>query len=80
MFAPPEAGASQRVGVAIGEAVFDVSVANEKDLFGADAKRAANACAQPSLNALMALGPEPLSALRSQMSALLAEGSEHAGG
>jgi fumarylacetoacetase len=77
VFAPPEAGASQRVGVAIGESVFDVSVVNQKELFDADAQRAANACAQPSLNALMGLGRGPLSALRAQISALLAEGSEH---
>jgi fumarylacetoacetase len=57
-----------RVGVAIGDAVLDVSAAAQRmpaifDGLGA----AVAACGQPSLNALMALGRGPLRALRTAL-------------
>lgn len=64
-----------RVGVAIGDQVLDLSRADDLGLFGGDAAKAATACRDQSLNRLMALGPEHWSALRSRLSALLAEGA-----
>jgi len=60
----PGGGESQRVGVAIGESIFDVAAAAGKGLFDGEANRAAEACAKPSLNALMALGAPHWRALR----------------
>ncbi len=59
-----------RVGVAIGDRVLDVS-ALRASLFAGLAKRAAEACAEPSLNVLMALGTEYSTALRSRLTELL---------
>ena len=66
-----------RVGVAIGDAVLDVS-ALRAGLFDGLAKRAVEACTESSLNALMALGPECWSALRARLSALLDAGAPDA--
>ena len=63
---------SPRVGVAIGDRVLDVS-ALRAALFSGSARRAVEACAEPVLNPLMALGPECWSALRARLSELLAE-------
>lgn len=60
-----------RVGVAIGDQIFDVTRAVALGLFDGDAAVAAEACGQPSLNGLMALGPGPNSALRSRLSDIL---------
>ena len=62
-----------RVGVAIGDRVLDVS-ALRASLFQGPAKRAADACAEPSLNALMALGSEYASTLRARLQELLDAG------
>lgn len=62
-----------RVGVAIGSCVLDVS-ALKASLFNGLAKRAAEACAEPSLNPLMALGTEYASALRARLIELLDAG------
>lgn len=59
-----------RVGVAIGDRVLDVS-ALKASLFTGLAKRAAEACAEPNLNALLALGTEYASALRVRLIELL---------
>jgi fumarylacetoacetase len=59
-----------RVGVAIGDRVLDVS-ALKASLFDGLAKRAADACAEPSLNPLMALGTEYARALRARLMELL---------
>lgn len=61
---------SPRVGVAIGDRVLDVS-ALKASLFTGLSKRAAEACAEPSLNALMALGTEHARALRARLIELL---------
>jgi fumarylacetoacetase len=65
-----EGDESPRVGVAIGDRVLDVS-AVRAGLFTGAARRAAEACTEPSLNALMALGGEFWSALRARLSELL---------
>lgn len=59
-----------RVGVAIGDKVLDVS-ALKASLFNGLAKRAAEACAESNLNALMALGSEYATALRARLIELL---------
>ena len=64
--------AAPRVGVAIGDAVVDVAAARDAGLLGdGDAAAAAERCRQPSLNALMALGPRHWSALRRALGRLL---------
>jgi fumarylacetoacetase len=62
-----------RVGVAIGDRVLDVS-ALKASLFAGLSKRAAEACAESTLNPLMALGSEYASALRSRLIELLDAG------
>jgi fumarylacetoacetase len=74
VFAPGE-GESQRVGVAIGESVFDVAAAVGKGLFEGEASRAAEACAKPALNALMALGPAHWRAFRERLFDVLHQGA-----
>jgi fumarylacetoacetase len=58
-----------RVGVAIGDQIFDLSCCAE--LFTGAAAPAAAACAAPQLNDLMRCGPAAWSALRSQLSQML---------
>jgi fumarylacetoacetase len=65
-----EGDEAPRVGVAIGDSVLDVS-ALRASLFAGLAKRAVEACTEPALNALMALGPEYWTALRERLSQLL---------
>ncbi|HEX6292539.1 MAG TPA: fumarylacetoacetase [Herpetosiphonaceae bacterium] len=64
------AGTSEaaRVGVAIGDHVLDISTCLRQGLLDGPA---AEACAAPSLNGLMSLGPAAWSALRQQISRLL---------
>jgi len=59
-----------RVGIAIGDRVLDVS-ALKASLFTGLSKRAAEACAEPNLNALMSLGAEYTRALRARLIELL---------
>ena len=63
-----------RCGVGIGDQILDISACLQ--LFTGDARRAADACAEPTLNALMALGNQAASALRGALSKLLAAGNE----
>jgi fumarylacetoacetase len=65
-----------RVGIAIGDRILDLNQVQKTGLaFTGAAGEAARACDQPSLNRLMALGRHYWSALRSQVSALLASNS-----
>jgi fumarylacetoacetase len=64
-----------RGGVAIGDQVLDLKAACKSGVFAGSALEAATLAAQPSLNALMALGPEAASALRHALSGLLREGA-----
>ena len=57
-----------RIGVAIGDQVFDLATAGAAGLLPAAVTRA---CAEPTLNALMALGPAAWSTLRARLSELL---------
>jgi fumarylacetoacetase len=63
-----------RVGIAIGDQILDITAVRALGGLTGTAEVAARACATPTLNALMALGPEHWSALRGQVSTLL--GSE----
>ena len=63
-------GAQQRVGVAIGDQIVDVSAA--AGLFEGLAATAAQACGAPFLNPLMSMGPPAWSALRLALSRELA--------
>nr|WP_295770732.1 fumarylacetoacetase [Rhodoferax sp.] len=63
-----------RVGVAIGDQILDLSVAQAKSIFTGDADLAAQACCAPTLNAYMALGSHAWSALRLALSRALREG------
>jgi fumarylacetoacetase len=74
VFSPP-VGGEPRAGVAIGDAVLDLSAARAAGLFSGEAARAAEAAAGGALNALFALGAGPRRALRARLSELLAEGS-----
>ena len=64
-----------RVGIAIGDMILDVMACRDEGRFSGLAERAAEACAEPALNALMRLGAEPRRELRRQVSALLAADS-----
>jgi fumarylacetoacetase len=63
------------VGIAIGDRILDVTACHDEGRFSGIAEAAAEACAAPSLNALMALGREHRVELRKQVSALLAADS-----
>ncbi len=70
------AGDTPRGGVAIGDHVVDVRAGLSLGLFRGEALAAAEACTQPALNALMALGRLPARALRVQLSELLRAGGD----
>src|SRR5690606_29450737 len=69
------AGGAPRVGVAIGADILDLPAAAGRGLFQGPAAQAARACAQDSLNALMACSPAAVSALRLALSRMLRAGS-----
>ncbi len=63
-----KAGLGSRIGVAIGTHILDLAAATVAGLIP---DNAGNACQQPTLNALMALGPRVWTALRARLSDLL---------
>ncbi len=72
----PSALASPRIGVAIGDRVLDLAAAGHAGLLRvatptAETDALGAACRQPSLNALMALGPSAWTVLRARLSELL---------
>jgi len=71
VFAPD--GGARRVGVAIGDAILDLTEAAA--LFEGEAARAVDAATSGQLNTLFALGAGPRQALRARLSTLLAEDS-----
>ncbi|WP_448951921.1 fumarylacetoacetase [Labrys neptuniae] len=68
-------GATQRAGVAIGDAILDLRAVLDAGLLSGAAERAAEAARGNDLNALLALGSGPRRALRQALSNLLAEAS-----
>ncbi len=70
---------AERVGVAIGDQIVDVLASRDAGAFdqaGDEAATAAQACAGPTLNSLMALTPAHWSALRRALQAALVQGSD----
>jgi len=67
--------ASPRVGIAIGDQILDVVAARREGVLAGSAAAAAEQCAHPRLNELMALGQRHASALRRAVSALLRDSS-----
>jgi fumarylacetoacetase len=68
-------GAAPRLGIAIGDRVLDLSAAMASRGLRDDLADVGSACVHPTLNALMALGPERGRALRQQVSRWLREDS-----
>jgi fumarylacetoacetase len=67
-----DAGATPRVGIAIGDRVLDLAGIQIEGLLADESVRlAANACASDSLNVLMTLGVGPRRALRRRLHAIL---------
>ncbi|WER47625.1 fumarylacetoacetase [Cupriavidus sp. WKF15] len=64
-----------RVGTGIGDQVLDIAAVQE--LFDGSAREAARACGEPSMNALMDLGPSHWSALRLGLSRILRDDSQY---
>ena len=60
-----------RAGMAIGDQIVDIAACLREGLLAGDAVRAAERCLAPTLNELMELSPEPVSALRRSVSELL---------
>lgn len=75
----PAAGGPPRVGVAIGREVLDLAACRAGGLFRGSLADVGAACDQPSLNALLALGPGAWRALRRALSAWLRRGSDASG-
>jgi fumarylacetoacetase len=71
VFARRGSGDGPRVGVAIGGLILDVAACAEAGLITGAAQGPARACAEPSLNALMARGRADWTALRHAIFALL---------
>jgi fumarylacetoacetase len=70
-------GRKPRGGVAIGDAIFDITAALEAGLFSGTARDAAEAAVGPSLNPLLALPASARKALRQRLSDILdAKGAE----
>ena len=64
-----------RVGVAIGDQILDIAAVHLLGALSGPAAESARSCNTPTLNGLMALGPDHWSALRSEVSAVLASDS-----
>jgi len=75
VFSPP--GEAPHGGVAIGDAILDLSQAADSDRLSGAAKRAAQAASASTLNALLSLPPTDRHALRLRLSELLQTGSPH---
>ncbi|WP_323745931.1 fumarylacetoacetase [Diaphorobacter caeni] len=73
-FRPQGSQEAARCGVGIGDQILDIGACLQ--LFTGDARKAADACTEPHLNALMALGNQAASALRAALSRLLCAGNE----
>ena len=75
IFRRQSSGEAWRGGVAIGDQIVDMAAALKAGVFTGDALPAAQAAAEATLNNLMALGHQPLSHLRSQLSKALRSGA-----
>jgi fumarylacetoacetase len=75
IFRRPSGGETARAGTAIGDQILDLAAARRAGLIDG---RAADACGEPTLNRLMALGAADWSRLRKQISDCLATDGERA--
>jgi fumarylacetoacetase len=73
-----DSGGGARIGVAIGDRIFDLHACAVEGLLDDLAKQIIEACASATLNSLMALGADAWSGLRRRLTALL--DAEQAGG
>jgi fumarylacetoacetase len=67
-----------RGGVAIGDQILDLAAASHSQVFDGAAAEALQACADSTLNALMALGPQSWASLRAALSQALRDGAPQA--
>jgi len=67
-----------RLGIAIGDQVLDLAGCHAAGMFGGPLVAIGEACREPTLNALMALGPEAWRRLRRAASGWLREGADAA--
>src|SRR4051812_12043585 len=65
-----------RIGIAIGDQILDLGACVETGLLSALAEDIRTACRAELLNSLMSLGPEAWSALRREITSLLADSSK----
>jgi len=80
IFSDDEPESQPRGGVAIGDQIVDLAVVTDANLFSGRAADAVYVAAGPSLNELMAMDPDYVSALRAELSALLSgDGHSHRG-
>ncbi|MEO7217206.1 MAG: fumarylacetoacetase [Gemmatimonadaceae bacterium] len=80
VFSEFDEDAVPRGGIAIGDQILDLAVCADESLFGGRAADAVYVAAQSTLNELMSVDPENLSALRAEVSALLSgDGHTHRG-
>jgi fumarylacetoacetase len=71
-------GEAFRCGVAIGDYILDLATVHELRLVTGSGADALQACAEPALNSLMALGSDAWSTLRGTLSRLLTDGAKDA--
>jgi fumarylacetoacetase len=64
-----------RIGVAIGTQILDLAACSDQGLLQSAGDAAVQACREPALNGLMALGPRAATGLRRILHSLLSEGS-----
>src|SRR2546430_641018 len=80
VFSDEDPESMPRCGVAIGDQIVDLAVCANENLFSGRAADAVYAAAGSTLNDLMSLEPEFVSALRAELSALLSgDGVTHRG-
>jgi fumarylacetoacetase len=78
VFRRKDHGQPFRGGIAIGDQILDLAALHRRCCFSGSAAIALASAAKPWLNELMALGPEPVSALRAAVSAALRVGASDA--
>jgi fumarylacetoacetase len=80
VFSEFDGDSAPRGGIAIGDQILDLAVCADESLFGGRAADAVYVAAQSTLNELMTIDQEHLSALRAEVSALLSgDGRTHRG-
>ena len=73
--APARVAEQPRIGVAIGNQILDLASCAKQGLLGGADESLAQACQEPALNGLMALGVSDATALRRKLHSMLKEGA-----